>query len=329
MVDASPFSNANTLLSSLQFPPQKIATARLAPELSGFSGSTASIFGKNDQQHGGVLATHQQQQWNYLKIDLPASISSNHFTSSVGGADLFAHANGVSPMQSALRNDLFSGLASPVVSSASSADWANNIIASILSSPSSATVFPNLSFSQPINNISNGVCLASMARNTPTPPFRELSSPLAHSNGLSSPALSINGADEDMMFIDDYQQMSAASGGAKRRRRCKNSDPNSTRKVRKTASTSVKTSPTNLNATTSDFSPLVTGAAAAHVDEVGDDIFIDTKDLCNQIALELKKHSIPQSIFAERVLGRSQGTLSGNKTLFDFLYFFKCLACFL
>ncbi|KAK0394400.1 hypothetical protein QR680_000714 [Steinernema hermaphroditum] len=44
--------------------------------------------------------------------------------------------------------------------------------------------------------------------------------------------------------------------------------------------------------------------------EIDDDIYIDTKDLCKRIAFELKQHSIPQAIFAERILCRSQGTLS-------------------
>lgn len=44
--------------------------------------------------------------------------------------------------------------------------------------------------------------------------------------------------------------------------------------------------------------------------EIGEDIYIDTKDLCKRIAFELKNHSIPQAIFAERILCRSQGTLS-------------------
>lgn len=44
--------------------------------------------------------------------------------------------------------------------------------------------------------------------------------------------------------------------------------------------------------------------------EIDDDIYIDTKDLCKRIAWELKQHSIPQAIFAERILCRSQGTLS-------------------
>lgn len=44
--------------------------------------------------------------------------------------------------------------------------------------------------------------------------------------------------------------------------------------------------------------------------ELDSDAYIDTKDLCERIALELKQNSIPQSIFAEKILCRSQGTLS-------------------
>lgn len=44
--------------------------------------------------------------------------------------------------------------------------------------------------------------------------------------------------------------------------------------------------------------------------EIDEDIYIDTKELCKRIAYELKQHSIPQAIFAERILCRSQGTLS-------------------
>ena len=40
------------------------------------------------------------------------------------------------------------------------------------------------------------------------------------------------------------------------------------------------------------------------------DRYIDTIDLCRRVGEELKLHSIPQSVFAERVLCRSQGTLS-------------------
>lgn len=38
--------------------------------------------------------------------------------------------------------------------------------------------------------------------------------------------------------------------------------------------------------------------------EIDDDIYIDTKDLCRRIAWELKQHSIPQAVFAERILCR-------------------------
>ena len=39
-------------------------------------------------------------------------------------------------------------------------------------------------------------------------------------------------------------------------------------------------------------------------------ITINTKDLAQRISAELKRYSIPQAIFAQRVLCRSQGTLS-------------------
>ncbi|KAG8237193.1 hypothetical protein J437_LFUL016079 [Ladona fulva] len=45
-------------------------------------------------------------------------------------------------------------------------------------------------------------------------------------------------------------------------------------------------------------------AAAAEVEE------INTKELAQRISAELKRYSIPQAIFAQRVLCRSQGTLS-------------------
>ncbi|VDN31873.1 unnamed protein product [Gongylonema pulchrum] len=38
--------------------------------------------------------------------------------------------------------------------------------------------------------------------------------------------------------------------------------------------------------------------------EIEDDIYIDTTELCKRIAWELKQHSIPQAIFAERILCR-------------------------
>lgn len=37
---------------------------------------------------------------------------------------------------------------------------------------------------------------------------------------------------------------------------------------------------------------------------------INTKDLAHKISSELKRYSIPQAVFAQRVLCRSQGTLS-------------------
>ena len=37
---------------------------------------------------------------------------------------------------------------------------------------------------------------------------------------------------------------------------------------------------------------------------------INTKELAQRISAELKRYSIPQAIFAQRVLCRSQGTLS-------------------
>ncbi|GLG93631.1 Uncharacterized protein GBIM_00987 [Gryllus bimaculatus] len=47
-----------------------------------------------------------------------------------------------------------------------------------------------------------------------------------------------------------------------------------------------------------------TGAGASEVEE------INTKELAQRISAELKRYSIPQAIFAQRVLCRSQGTLS-------------------
>lgn len=48
-------------------------------------------------------------------------------------------------------------------------------------------------------------------------------------------------------------------------------------------------------------------AAAASADEMEE---INTKELAQRISAELKRYSIPQAIFAQRVLCRSQGTLS-------------------
>jgi nuclear factor 6 (one cut domain family protein 1) len=44
--------------------------------------------------------------------------------------------------------------------------------------------------------------------------------------------------------------------------------------------------------------------------DLDDNSYIDTKSLCIQIGNELKQHSIPQAVFAEKILCRSQGTLS-------------------
>jgi len=38
-----------------------------------------------------------------------------------------------------------------------------------------------------------------------------------------------------------------------------------------------------------------------------DEIYIDTRELCHRVAYELKQCSIPQAIFADKILGRSQG----------------------
>lgn len=40
------------------------------------------------------------------------------------------------------------------------------------------------------------------------------------------------------------------------------------------------------------------------------DVEINTKDLAQKIANELKRYGIPQAVFAQKILGRSQGTLS-------------------
>lgn len=48
-------------------------------------------------------------------------------------------------------------------------------------------------------------------------------------------------------------------------------------------------------------------SASSSADEVEE---INTKELAQRISAELKRYSIPQAIFAQRVLCRSQGTLS-------------------
>jgi len=54
----------------------------------------------------------------------------------------------------------------------------------------------------------------------------------------------------------------------------------------------------------SSSSTAAAAAAAAEIEE------INTKELAQRISAELKRYSIPQAIFAQRVLCRSQGTLS-------------------
>lgn len=49
------------------------------------------------------------------------------------------------------------------------------------------------------------------------------------------------------------------------------------------------------------------GSAGSHSGQLEE---IDTKDVAQRITTELKRYSIPQAIFAQRVLCRSQGTLS-------------------
>lgn len=49
------------------------------------------------------------------------------------------------------------------------------------------------------------------------------------------------------------------------------------------------------------------GSAGNHSGQLEE---INTKDVAQRITTELKRYSIPQAIFAQRVLGRSQGTLS-------------------
>lgn len=63
---------------------------------------------------------------------------------------------------------------------------------------------------------------------------------------------------------------------------------------------------TTMQITTKNASPgsLSVPAIAADVEE------INTKELAQRISAELKRYSIPQAIFAQRVLCRSQGTLS-------------------
>lgn len=60
----------------------------------------------------------------------------------------------------------------------------------------------------------------------------------------------------------------------------------------------------NNSSASSSSSASAAAAAAAEIEE------INTKELAQRISAELKRYSIPQAIFAQRVLCRSQGTLS-------------------
>uniref|UniRef100_A0A0N4ZQF5 One cut domain family member n=1 Tax=Parastrongyloides trichosuri TaxID=131310 RepID=A0A0N4ZQF5_PARTI len=53
-----------------------------------------------------------------------------------------------------------------------------------------------------------------------------------------------------------------------------------------------------------------TEAVPSSYDIEEDEMIIDTAELCRRIAFELKKYKIPQVLFAEKIIGRSQGTLS-------------------
>lgn len=57
----------------------------------------------------------------------------------------------------------------------------------------------------------------------------------------------------------------------------------------------------------SDINISQSTSASSSADEVEE---INTKELAQRISAELKRYSIPQAIFAQRVLCRSQGTLS-------------------
>lgn len=70
------------------------------------------------------------------------------------------------------------------------------------------------------------------------------------------------------------------------------------------AITNVATVVGNLSGPSSSSSHGSPGGGAGEVEE------INTKDLAARISAELKRYSIPQAIFAQRVLCRSQGTLS-------------------
>lgn len=57
-------------------------------------------------------------------------------------------------------------------------------------------------------------------------------------------------------------------------------------------------------------SPMESGHESPDGDEEDDGEELNTKDLAQRISAELKRYSIPQAIFAQKILCRSQGTLS-------------------
>ncbi|KAG8440464.1 hypothetical protein GDO86_006281 [Hymenochirus boettgeri] len=61
---------------------------------------------------------------------------------------------------------------------------------------------------------------------------------------------------------------------------------------------------------TRDANPSVTGSQVNNGNNSGQMEEINTKEVAQRITTELKRYSIPQAIFAQRVLCRSQGTLS-------------------
>ncbi|OQR73798.1 one cut domain family member 2-like, partial [Tropilaelaps mercedesae] len=76
------------------------------------------------------------------------------------------------------------------------------------------------------------------------------------------------------------------------------------------SSTPPSSLPRSMGQTTSGLSKQshsTSSSAASSADEVEE---INTKELAQRISAELKRYSIPQAIFAQRVLCRSQGTLS-------------------
>ncbi|XP_040578943.1 uncharacterized protein [Lepeophtheirus salmonis] len=82
----------------------------------------------------------------------------------------------------------------------------------------------------------------------------------------------------------------------------------------------LKTSPPSHNNNNSSTNPAAPSASASNSNShsssssssnaSGETEEINTKDLAQRISAELKRYSIPQAIFAQRVLCRSQGTLS-------------------